>query len=410
MENTLRTPWFQLTLLAISQWLALTLWFSASAVVGLLKTEWQLDSASEAWLTISVQLGFVLGSLTSAIFNLPDRGNPCWLFAGSAFVGALANTAIVVGIAPDFGRSSTGFAVAIVLRMVTGITLAGVYPTGMKLAASWFAEKRGLAIGVLVGALTIGSASPHLVAALAVGNWRAVMLAASACAILASIIGLSLLRPGPQLRPAARFDPRYFAHVFRDTALRRANFGYLGHMFELYAMWTWAPKLLSESLADSGWTSRLISLSGFVVIAVGGIGSVIAGWQADRVGRTTVTIVSLLVSGSCALLAGHLLESPTLLLIVCLLWGFSVVADSAQFSASVSELCDPTLVGTALTIQTCTGFLLTTVTIRLVPTLRDLVGWPWAMSLLAVGPAFGIWHLARLRWMPESIRLARGHR
>jgi MFS family permease len=223
-------------------------------------------------------------------------------------------------------------------------------------------------------------------------------------------MGLALLRPGPHLRPAARFDPRYFAHVFRDTALRRANFGYLGHMFELYAMWTWAPRLLQERLAESGWSSQEISLAAFFVIAVGGIGSVVAGWQADRVGRTTITIVSLLISGTCALMAGHLLDAPTVLLIVCLLWGFSVVADSAQFSAAVSELCEPTLVGTALTIQTCTGFLLTTVTIRMIPTVRELAGWPWAMSLLAIGPVFGIWHLVRLRRMPDALRLAHGKR
>lgn len=410
MRNQLLRPGRQLALLAISQWLALTLWFSASAVVGLLKTEWQLDAAAEAWLTISVQLGFVIGSLGSAVLNLPDRWQPCWLFSGSALLGAAANTAIVLGISPELGRTPGGFAVAIALRMLTGVALAGVYPTGMKLAASWFVEKRGLAIGVLVGALTVGSASPHLVAAMALGNWRMVMLAAAACATLASVIGLALLRPGPHLRPAARFDPRYFAHVFRDTALRRANFGYLGHMFELYAMWTWAPRLLQERLADNDWSSQEISLAAFCVIAVGGVGSVVAGWQADRVGRTTITIVSLLISGTCALVAGHLLDTPAVLLMVCLLWGFSVVADSAQFSAAVSELCEPTLVGTALTIQTCTGFLLTTVTIRMIPPVRELVGWPWAMSLLAIGPLFGIWHLTRLRRMPDALRLAHGKR
>jgi MFS family permease len=212
------------------------------------------------------------------------------------------------------------------------------------------------------------------------------------------------------LGSGAKFDWRYFARIWQDPAIRRANFGYLGHMFELYAMWTWAPKLLASSFEQVHWSKRDAALAGFGTIAIGSVGCVLAGAFADRVGRTWTTIASLVVSGGCALVAGHLLDQPALLTLVCLVWGFSVVADSAQFSTAISELCDPRYVGTALTIQTCAGFLLTTLTIYAVPTIQEFVGWPVAMSLLALGPVFGIWHMFRLRYLPEAIKMAGGRK
>src|SRR5205823_7857655 len=168
----------------------------------------------------------------------------------------------------------------------------------------------------------------------------------------------------------------------------------LGHMFELYAMWTWAPRLLLVSYAAADWNENAARAAGFATVAIGGLGCVLAGFAADRAGRCWTTVVSLIVSGGCALAAGSLLDHPALLTIVCLIWGFAVVADSAQFSAAISELCDPRFVGTALTIQTCAGFLLTTITIRAVPSVQQVAGWPWALGMLAVGPAFGIYHMA----------------
>jgi MFS family permease len=212
------------------------------------------------------------------------------------------------------------------------------------------------------------------------------------------------------LPAATKFDWSYFARVWAEPALRRANFGYLGHMFELYAMWTWAPQLLLASYQGIGWSSSAGRIAGFATVGIGGAGCVIAGLAADRAGRCWTTIASLIVSGGCALVAGSLSDRPAALTAVCLVWGFAVVADSAQFSAAISELCDPRFVGTALTIQTCAGFLLTTLTIRAVPAVRESLGWQGALALLAIGPAFGVYHMARLRWMEEAHKMAGGNR
>jgi MFS family permease len=304
-------------------------------------------------------------------------------------------------------------AVLIALRMATGVMLAGVYPTGMKLIATWFKQGRGLAIGLLVGALTVGSAAPHLLAGRA--DWRTVMLTVSAAATLAAVMAIGTARVGPYSLAAVRFDWSYFARVWADPAVRRANFGYLGHMFELYAMWTWAPKLVREALAQGGFEKSTAATAAFAVVAIGGVGCVLAGLTADRAGRCWTTIASLVASGGCALAAGWLVDQPVLLTAVCLVWGFAVVADSAQFSAAVSELCNPRFVGTALTIQTCAGFLLTTLTIGAVPLVRDAIGveqggWGWAFAMLALGPVFGIYHMARLRGISDAAKMAGGNR
>lgn len=417
----MRSRWSQLALLAIVELLAMALWFSASAVAPALKAAWNLSDAAATWLTISVQLGFVVGALVSAVFNLPERMSPPQMMAGSALGGTIFNFLIAQNVSDEMAQTSEGFGYVVAFRFWTGFTLAGVYPTGMKLMATWFVRGRGLAIGVLVGALTIGSASPHFIHALPLDEWsarfsggtapwRIVMMIASASAMVAAIISFFFVRTGPHLPAATRFDWRYFARVWREPALRRANFGYLGHMFELYAMWTWAPQLLLVSYEASDWSQTAARLAGFAIVAVGGIGCVVAGLAADRAGRCWTTIVSLAISGGCALIAGGLIDHPLILTAVCLLWGFAVVADSAQFSAAISELCDPRFVGTALTIQTCAGFLLTTLTIRAIPSAKDFLGWHGALALLAIGPVFGIYHMARLWWMSESGKMAGGRK
>ena len=409
-----RSKWQQLVLLAIIQWLAMTLWFSASAVAAPLTEVWQLSGGKQAWLTISVQLGFVLGAFASAVLNLPDRFAPPRLMALCSLLGAGLNAAIPLAITDELGKSEAGFWALVLLRMATGVMLAGVYPVGMKLMATWFVRGRGLAIGVLVGALTVGSASPHLVKAfIEADQWRRVMIVSSACAVAAAILAATVARTGPHLPSAAKFDWTYFARMWRDEAVRRANFGYLGHMFELYAMWAWAPVLVAQSLNKGGYTPEAQAQAGFAVIAAGGAGCVLAGLWADRIGRTYTTIASLVVSGGCALVAGSLFSHPLLLVAICIVWGFAVVADSAQFSTAISELCDPQYVGTALTIQTCAGFLLTTLTIRAVPAVlgdSNSPNWPLATAMLAIGPIFGIYHMALLRQMKAAERMAGGMR
>ena len=393
-----------LLLIAVAELLAMSLWFSATAAAPELAAEWGLTAAETAWLTIAVQLGFVAGALLSAVLTLSDVVRPRYLFAGSAAAGA-ACTALIAGFV-------TTAVPAIVLRFLTGVALAGVYPPGMKLMAGWFREGRGFAIGVLVGALTVGSALPHLVRAVGgVGRPRVVLYGAAALATVGGALALRVER-GPYQAPAAPFDPGAVGRILRDRGTMLANGGYFGHMWELYAVWTWIPAYLVASVAangGSGESSVLASLLAFGTIAVGGAGAVSAGLAADRLGRTTVTSASMLVSGLSCLAAGVLFGASLPLLVPFLLvWGFAIVADSAQFSAAVSELAEESYVGTALTLQTAMGFLLTTVSIQLVPVVVDLVGWRWAFAPLAVGPALGTLSMLALRRRPEAAHLAGG--
>jgi MFS family permease len=400
--------WCQVGLVSAAGLLAMTLWFSASAVVPQLTDEWGLSAGQKSWMTMSVQLGFVLGAVLSALINLSDRVSAARLLGASAFAGALLNAAIPLLVASP--------APAIVLRLATGVALAGVYPPTMKVISTWCRQDRGVGIGVLVGSLTLGSAMPHLLNALpfsgesGIPPWRVVLWITSMLSAIAGFIGLFVIRVGPFLEEAAPFNWRFAGRVLAHKPTRLANFGYLGHMWELYAMWTWVPIFIMASYQRADWSLWAARITGFSVIAIGAFGCVAAGIIADRFGRTIVTGWSLGFSGSCALLVGFFFNSPGILTALCLVWGFTVVADSAQFSAAVSELTDPRYVGTALTLQTALGFLLTLLTIRIIPWLVDLEGWEYGFAALAIGPVFGLWSMLRLRRMPESRVMASGHR
>ncbi len=392
------TPGRQLALIATVQVMAMSSWFSASAVVPQLRLDWGISTTQGTLLTVAVQLGFVVGALLSATFSLADRWPAQRLAAGSALVAALATGSIALWV-DSLGQ-------ALPLRFVTGVALAGVYPTGIKLMASWFDRGRGLAIGVLVGALTLGSALPQLLNGLSdlLGDlpWRSVLLASAGLCLGASAIAGSLVRLGPLAAPAPPFDPRYVVRLFRDRGPRLANLGYFGHMWELYAMWTWLPAYLAASFALSGtWVGSrtAIGLVAFAVIGVAGaIGTLAGGYLGDRLGRSRVAGGAMVVSASCCLLAAAAYGAPPVVLLpVLALWGMSIIADSGLFSTVMTQVADQRYVGTALTMQTAIGFLLTIVTIRAVPYVVDLVGWRGAVSLLALGPIVGAVAMLRLQ-------------
>jgi len=382
-------------------------WFSASAVAPALASAWHLGPTGAAGLTVSVQLGFACGALVSSILTLADRWSARRFVSGAAVLAGLATVAVA---------ASSGPGTAIPLRFLTGAALAGVYPPAMKIAAGWFREARGWAIGILVGALTLGSALPHLIRwALPGDTWRVVLLVAAASAFAGALLVLAVPSDGPFAAPSPPFSWSAVPRLLGDAATRLANVGYLGHMWEVYAMWTWMAVFVTASeMARTGegltpGTRALAALVTFSVVGVGSVGCWLGGKWADRWGRTTVTSAAMAVSGTCCLAAGLLFGADWwVLLPVLLLWGVAVVADSAQFSTAVTELAPPPYVGTALTLQTCLGFLLTAASISLLPHVADRIGWRWTMAVLAPGPFLGIWAMQALRRRPEASLLAGG--
>jgi predicted MFS family arabinose efflux permease len=363
--------------------LTLAVWFSASAVVPALRSSWHISETASVWLTASVQLGFVAGAVTSTALNLADRIRAHSLMSVCAMLSA-ACTAV-------FASAVDGLAAAVPLRFLTGVFLAGVYPVGMKLTGSWAPpSRRGLAFGVMIGALTLGSALPHLIRGLGDLPWRAVMGTSAGCALLGAVVALSLVREGPQFASGAppAPHPRYAIDMFRRRGPRLVNLGYFGHMWELYALWTWLPAFLAAGTALTGTD---VSLLAFVAIGIAGVaGCLLGGWAADRFGRPRAAFTALVVSGLCCLASPLFFTAPPPAVIaLVVVWGAAVIADSGVFSTSLSEVADPRYVGTALTAQTAIGFALTVVTIQLVPVLAGVTGWRWAFLLLAPGPLIG---------------------
>jgi MFS family permease len=385
--------WRMLAILATAELLGMSLWFGASAVSPQLAQSWSLTRGEAAWLTTIVQLGFVCGTAAAAVLNLADVLPSRWYFAVAAIIGAAANAGLV---------ASGGFATALALRFITGFSLAGVYPPAMKMAATWFRARRGLAIGTVVGALTVGKATPYLVHALPNAGPPTVILTVSGFAIVAAILVAILYADGPYPFPPRQFSWGLVRTVFERREWRLATGGYLGHMFELYSFWTWIPAFLAASVASEGSAASpradpVVSLIAFGTIAIGGVGCVWGGLVADRRGRERLVMLAMGLSGSCALLIPFAFgRSMWILGPLAWAWGFFVIADSAQFSALVTESVPPHAVGTALTVQTSLGFLLTMVSIQLIPPLVGIVGWKWVFPILAVGPALGITAIRRL--------------
>jgi MFS family permease len=398
VEGTVVTPGARraLILLAVTLILGMTTWFSASAVIPQLREEWDLSIGTGAWLTIAVQLGFVAGALVSTVLNLADIVPARVMILAGATGAAVANICLLAADGP---------ALAIPLRFLTGAFIAGVYPPALKLMATWFHRGRGTALGILVGALTLGTALPHLVNGLGGLEWKTVVVTTSVLSFAGGLLALAV-REGPFPFPPAVFDPRQIRRAMANRGVRLASLGYFGHMWELYAMWAWFVVFFAEGAGGSGTSAPYAT---FAVIGIGALGCYAGGLLGDGWGRTRTTATMMAVSGTCAILIGLLIEQPRwLVLLVGLVWGFTVVADSAQFSTMVTELADQAYVGTALTLQLALGFTLTVATIWLIPQLEDGFGWGWAFAFLAPGPLLGVLAMLRLRSLPEASRIAHG--
>lgn len=379
-----------LVLLSLAELLAMSLWFTGTAVLPQVTQMWHAGLSLASWLTIAVQIGFAIGALSFALFNVPDVFSPITVLVVSSIAAAGVNAA--------FAREAQNPLAAIMLRGATGFFLAGVYPTGMKIVAGWFHRGRGLALGIMIGALSVGSAVPHGVNSVASIPWRGVVLASSVFALLAAAVVALGVREGPFAMPQSRLDLSQIGEIVRNRRLRLANLGYLGHMWELYAMWGWIAVVFA---AAAHWHRMEYEASAAGVIAIGAVGCAWAGVASDRLQhaseldriaqRSKVTIMAMSVSSACCVLAALVFDFPPVLLIVALIWGIAIIADSAQFSAIISEVAEKRYMGTALTMQTALGFLLTALSIRATAALAAQYGWRWALASMAIGPLLGIW-------------------
>lgn len=387
------------SLLLVAEVAAMSLWFVSAAVLPEMLREATLSPLRQAALSSGVQAGFVVGALASAVLGLADRFDPRRVFAASAVGAGIANAVLLA--------AEPGGAAAIAARVATGALLAGVYPVGMKIAVGWGQKDRGFLVGALVGALTLGSASPHLIALAGGADWRMTVAAGSLAAILAGLLCLAV-SIGPHHGRALRFDPRAIAAAWTNRRVRLAYAGYLGHMWELYAMWAW---IAAATAASYGATlaapdaERLAKLTAFVAIGAGGLACAVAGLIADRIGKANVAILAMALSGAAALATAATFGGPaSLTFAIVVVWGIAIVPDSAQFSALVADAAPPDQAGSLMTFQTALGFALTFATVQATPVIAARIGWPLVLAGLAIGPAFGIVAMLRLRALLRAAR------
>ncbi len=394
--------WRALVKLAAAMLLAMTTWFSATAVLPQMQADWGMSTNVSSFLAIAVQVGFVIGAVSFALLNIVDVVPPRRLMLVGALCAASANALLVF---------SHGPATALPFRFATGLFLAAVYPSGLKSVATWFRRSRGTALGIMVGALTLGSAAPHLVNGLGGVRWQIVILVTSMLTLAGGLAAEFIATDGPFPFPRPVLDFRQTGQAFKDRGLRLATIGYFGHMWELYAMWAWTGTFFRDTLHRHGWSEvhEAAAIITFAVIAIGALGCWVGGIMGDRWGRTRTTALAMTTSGTCAVAIGLSRDGPLILVLtMALLWGFSVVADSAQFSTMATELAHPSYVGTAVTVQLAVGFMLTVPTIWLVPILQDELSWRWAFAFLAAGPVLGVASMLQLLRSPDSQRIAAG--
>jgi len=320
-------------------------------------------------------------------------------------------SAFCVTIANLLVSLSSSFTSILAFRFLTGVFLAGVYPTSMKIVSTWFERKRGFAMGILLAALTLGSGAPYLFNLTFVQNWKILMNISTALSFTGTILILLFVKEGPLHKGTSKFSFKNIKNVILNKSSRYANYGYFGHMWELYAMWTWLPLMLRTSyeLANPGKDPTVyFSLGAFAIFFLGGIGTAFGGKLADKYGRTKFNIIMLTVSGISSIVIGLVFFNPTLVIIVALIWGLTVIPDSPQYSSMITELSEKKLLGTALTLQTSIGFLITLISIYLIPIVQKAVGWNFTFMILTIGPILGIISLLKLRSFPESRKIAHG--
>lgn len=407
-ESGVEGKWRAISLLCIAEISALSLWFTGAATLPAIRAEYPISDLQASLYSSMLSVGFVTGTLISAILGLADRWKPQLFFCFAALLAGSANLAIAF--------LDPASPLVPVLRFLIGASSAGCYPVGMKMVATWAKGDMGLLVGLLVAALTLGSGAPHLSQAFLQGlDWRLTLYVTSGFSVFAALLVLGV-RLGPNAMKPAKFRPAAVLEAWRNKALRLANFGYFGHMWELYAVWGWIVVFLTASFTV--WYGEgdprigvNASLTAFGVMGMGAVGALVAGLLADRVGRTTVTMTAMALSAACCLVVGFLFGGPPLpMILLCLFWGVVVIADSAQFSSAVMELADPERVGTMVTAQTCIGFSLTLITIHLLPIAAEHIGWEWAFWIIAIGPMLGFLAMARLRAHPDAVKIAGGRK
>ena len=385
------------SLLLAAEVAAMALWFVSSAILAGIRVEFNISEAQGAALSSAVQLGFVAGAVLSAVFGIADRFDPRRVFACAAITAGIVNALLLI--------THPGSALAILLRGLTGALLAGVYPVGMKIIAGWGVKDRGFLVGCLVGALTLGTAAPHLIAYLGGGDWRLIIIVASVLAVAAGFTVLKI-ELGPHHAKAGAFDPRALALAWQEPRIRLAYAGYLGHMWELYAMWAWVGIILAASFElqlSAEDALPLATITAFCAIGIGGVVSALAGFAADRIGKANVAIAAMAVSGMAAVATALSFGGPVWLVIaLVMVWGIAVVPDSAQFSALVADAAPKHLAGSLMSLQTALGFALTFVTVQMTPVLAAAIGWPTVLAIMALGPAFGIAAMVKLNRLQRT--------